>query len=184
MSKKVTNPIATFTEQQCQEWLHARVREEYGCWIWVRHVDSDGMPRGSVDGQGGRAVRRWVYACHHKTNPIGRRVIGTTCGESLCLRPDHLVARTKRDACQLASRNGSYRDPAVIARRTESVRALSAFSLDQARELRRRVQKGEKLTAVADEMGLRLRNAQAINAGKSWAESVLPNSVFAWRPAA
>lgn len=174
----------SYTQSQCMDWLHARVREEHGCLIWTHHVDKDGMPRATVDSQYGRAVRRWVYACHHPDIELGKRVVGVTCKEPLCLNPAHLVVRTKRAACQLASANGSYRDPMVIAKRAESLRKASTFSLEKARELRRRVHEGERLPVLAVEMGLGVRHAQAIVSGRYWAESVLPNSVFSWRAAA
>lgn len=66
-----------------------------GCWNWTgpikRCEGRPGTPHVTYKNQFIRA-QRWAWALHHGRDT--HRPIRTACGNSLCVRPDHLVERT------------------------------------------------------------------------------------------
>lgn len=66
-----------------------------GCWPWTACVDPQGRPRFSWHGRSALAVRvswelRWLRPSQF--------VVVQTCGNSLCVRPDHLAEDPSRYA--------------------------------------------------------------------------------------
>lgn len=72
-----------------------------GCWTWTGGLAYAPSQRDRPYGVlcvGGRrwAVRRLVYLLWGLKPALGRRTVGTTCGNSLCVNPAHLVRLDKR----------------------------------------------------------------------------------------
>lgn len=74
------------------EKLWSKVEKSDGCWIWTGGLGQYGQPSMQVDYRT-RSVRRLVWELTHGAQPDPKLVMSTTCGESKCVRPDHLVAR-------------------------------------------------------------------------------------------
>ena len=78
--------------------LQLTVRQPWpgGCWIWtgarMYPPGHSNRPYGYLWISGRKlTVRRLVYTLAGNSPPLGNSRIGTRCGNSLCLNPDHLV---------------------------------------------------------------------------------------------
>lgn len=85
--------------------LLARTVEEGECLLWNGGL-SDGRPLICI---GGRRewVRRLVYLAAHGEIPKQLQ-IGVKCSNPLCLHPDHLVARTRKQAMRGVKHNAGH----------------------------------------------------------------------------
>jgi len=82
-----------------QEKLQTQIRQasihdpESGCWIWNRQISNSGYGRMAVPGKGGtltESAHRISYLAF--VGPLKRDdIVQHTCGNRLCVNPDHLV---------------------------------------------------------------------------------------------
>lgn len=66
------------------------------CWLWTGPKSEKGQPHGHVNGRTGSIRRALWIAITGETLPKTTWV-GVTCGEQLCLNPDHLRLRVTLD---------------------------------------------------------------------------------------
>lgn len=75
-------------EQIEQRFLSRINRRRNGCWIWTGLCDKNGFPL-LHDGITNVLAHRWAYA--HWRGPLARsRRTTRTCGNRLCVNPDHV----------------------------------------------------------------------------------------------
>jgi hypothetical protein len=183
-----TNPrLGLVSRAILEQWLSQRVRVDGDCWIWRMAVCKSNQPRAALNGKTSLSVRRYAWQCCH---PKGvnqadgyARVTLTTCGEPLCVRPDHVVLRSKSDAQKLHhKRHGTYATPAMVAKRAKTLRAnrIGARIADQVRANRAA---GMTYRQLAEKHSVALGTIQRILSPKV-ADAANGSSVFAWRPAA
>ena len=186
--KENTNPRLGYVSREVLEaWLLERVSMDGECWLWRFAVCNAKQPRASLNGRSSLAVRRYVWQCCH---PRGMnqadgyaRVTVTTCGEPLCVNPDHVVLRAKSDAQKLHhARHGTYATPAMIAKRTKTLRAnrIGARIADQVLADRA---SGMTYRQLTEKHSVAIGTIKRILSPKV-ADAANGSSVFAWRPAA
>lgn len=82
--------------------------EEVGeCWIWTQAVGTHGYPILKPKGCGCKLVRRLsAELAGHDLKP--RQPVATTCGEKLCVNPDHMQPSDIKTIAQAASARGAF----------------------------------------------------------------------------
>lgn len=79
--------------------LERDVEKTLTCWNWMGFADQKGFMRTRVGGK--YCSPRYLFYAHFKgALPEGRRaVIAPTCGNRLCVNPDHLELRVRQTHC-------------------------------------------------------------------------------------
>lgn len=173
--------LTAFIEQRCV------LDPETGCLNWKLSVPGDGTLRATVCGINGLSVRRMVWQLIHPRLDLGTRRPYATCGNPLCLNPEHLKARTVKQAHKAAAERGSYSCPIAHAKRAAAARERRS---QDHKERRQRIYdlraEGRTLVEISQEVGLHWRCVGKVLRGEKWsnASPAANSSVFAWRPAA
>lgn len=94
------------TELQIRQWLLENVRVQDECRIWAGAVDSWGQPVVMWDGKKYKARRLLGEMFGLLTNP--EYLSWTSCGDRLCLAPDHQRFGTRQQMCLAMKRRGVY----------------------------------------------------------------------------
>ncbi len=71
------------------------VRSEDGCWGWLGSLKPDGYPRFKMDGKMVLA-RQIMWSLTQGSDPGDARIV-STCGNRVCVRPDHLTLSSNAD---------------------------------------------------------------------------------------
>lgn len=153
-----------------REWLQERSTEHPGphgrgtCWAWDRYSTEAGQPQCCIAGDEGEKrktlmVRRLAWKLHNRREPNPKRWVGACrgCCEG-CVRPEHMVARTRG-----AAMTGNTRSLQFKASMVSTKRARSKVSQDAIRSARA---EGGTVDEVAARLGVTRSYAWAIMAGK------------------
>jgi hypothetical protein len=70
-------------------------KSESGCWEWTGPRDSDDYGRASYKGRRHQA-HKLSYLIHRGEIDVGK-IVARTCGNRLCVNPNHLVLRTSKE---------------------------------------------------------------------------------------
>lgn len=134
-------------------WIEQDCGYKTPCWVWQRSKNDRGY--GTMMDPRTRRVRgahRIIWEQHNGPTPEGLRDLDHLCRNPSCVNPAHLEAVTQ----------------------TENIRrALSALSMDDAREIRRRTRTRRRgqLTELAHQYGVSLWVVSDIVRGKSYKEA-------------
>ncbi|WP_418122271.1 hypothetical protein [Variovorax sp. 160MFSha2.1] len=144
--------------------LHHRCREDGDCLIWTGRRSAGGVPR-----LGDASLRRLVYI--DAKGPIQDRFMVTyTCGNSLCINPEHLKATTKS-----AVLKRTYETTDLALRRsitsTREARKKAKLSLEAAREIRA---SNETIKELGARYGVHPTLISFVRRGEAWKEPVTP----------
>lgn len=126
---------------------------ERGCMIWRNGKTAAGYAATSCNGTSFLA-RTLIGRVHLPPPPPGTRLF-TSCGNKLCIAPEHLRWATQSEICQLRS------DLSPRSRR-------NIVTAEQVIEMRRRRTDGESARSLAVEYGLAVQTVYAICAGRIW----------------
>lgn len=88
--------------QTTSDYIRLRCVEDGGCWIWQLACSSNGTPKVTMGAKPDRkqwAVRR--YVAHTMGKNIAGKLVTNTCGNPLCVCPDHLLIVTKKQMADL-----------------------------------------------------------------------------------
>lgn len=87
--------------------LKDRSDEVGECWIWKQGVTRNGYPQMKVKGCGCMLVRRVAAEIAGKP-PAPRQPVDTTCGEKLCVLPEHMRPTTPTAVGRRAAMRGAF----------------------------------------------------------------------------
>lgn len=161
-------------------WLRARTEHEGECWLWQPAVAGNGLPSASIQGSNSVNVRRWVFGCCCSSLVSGQEVV-PTCGNRLCLNPEHLkqVTRTQRFA-QAKGRGAFTRKPQHIAAITAARRASAKYTPEQIEHVRRLASEDLSVAEIARRAGVGYDTAWTVCRGRAWKAGANGASVFSW----
>lgn len=90
-----------------EKFLRDRSYEFGDCWIWTQGTNGAGYPQVKVPGGTAQLVRRLAAAVGGKPPAKGQPVT-TTCGEKLCVNPEHMKPSTKKAIGKAAAARGAF----------------------------------------------------------------------------
>jgi hypothetical protein len=156
------------------EWIHARCREDGDCMLWDGSQDDGGRPRVAIrDGGKPRTFmpRRIVWEAAKGPIKRGLRVT-VTCGNPLCLNPEHLELITRGEVI----RRTAQKPDTAVRRHLAGLkrRELSDRNMELIRYIRHSPKTGAELSR---ETGIPPTTISAIRLHKRWRE--LTNNPFA-----
>lgn len=110
------------------ERIRAKCIDDAGCWLWQGTTSASGMPRMCYEGKPDQIVRRLIER-HRTGQPIPPGVVvSPTCGNPMCVNPDHLKARTIAEARAAAAERGAYLNRARMRKSALTKRARSRIT--------------------------------------------------------
>lgn len=127
----------------------AVLKNDRGCWIWIRSVGSHGYGQVWKDGSL-RLAHRVSYEVHRGPIPEGM-VVMHTCDVPRCINPDHLMLGTAAD-------NAADRD-------AKGRSGLAKLDEETVRTIRRST---GTTTSIAQRYGIASSTCRAIRDGVSW----------------
>lgn len=143
------------------EQIRQNCTECADCWLWQGGCNNNGHPK-----YRNKSLRRSVYIAA-KGEVKGGRVISTTCGETRCVNPDHLVAKTKGSVISKVYATTDLRLRRAIAS-TRVARAKAKLSLEAAREIRAST---ETIYQAAERYGVHPSMVSHIRLGRAWKDA-------------
>lgn len=105
----------------------ARTKPEGECLIWTNKTDKGQSPRLYVEGQR-LYVRPLLWELVKEFKPPSDRRVTTTCGNRLCVNPDHLRLASPKFICQREGKAGTYSSPAKSRKIALKLREKSALT--------------------------------------------------------
>lgn len=157
-------------------YIRARsiVDEDSGCWIWRLCMNcrgGAGVPVASIPGTRRNVTVRKLAAMAAGKTP--QEAVRTSCGERLCVAPEHMVPTTRAALGAWMVKLGLIqRGPTRQAKRIAAARAKPHvhMTLEKARAIRARYDEIGNAKAVALEFGVKHDHAHKIIRGKLWRE--------------
>ena len=152
----------------------------YGqCLLWDQSVNSAGYPQATLDGIGGRMVRRYVYSLMGKELQKNL-IVSPSCGQKLCVSPDCLEGTRFSAVLKRSYKDGARSTAAEYCARLEraKVSGMAKLTPDQVADIRSRAHEGS--TALASEFAVAGSTIRDILRGKSWRTTSPQASVFTW----
>ena len=145
--------------------------EECGeCLLWMGALSDQGHPIYKPYGKPCTTVRRGMFELNGG-KLVRRKPIDTTCGEKLCINPDHLFQSTIRNVAKRAAKRGAFSGLAKGAKIAEKRRGTMKLTIEQAREIRLSIESGPVL---ALRYGVNKSLINGIKAGRAWKEYSTP----------
>lgn len=146
--------------------------EEGECWLWQGYTTAGRVPYGYLHGKR-TAVRRIVLLLRDGRALGPQQVASTTCGDPLCVRPDHIRVTTRSKQLARAWRDGTINNTLRVLRITATQRkgAKAKLSQETARAIRASSVPG---TQLAPQLGVSVHLVNRVRAGKSWRELTGP----------
>ena len=137
-----------------------------GCWIWGGATNQIGYPI-IKNGKRGCLLARREAARLAGMVLQGKEPVTTTCGNRLCLNPEHLQKSTTQAIAKAAALRGAYSTKAraqAIAERRRA-RPVAKLTMEQAREIRASADSGPVL---AERYGVNRSLINGIKRGEAW----------------
>lgn len=155
-----------------QDYIHARCIEDGDCWIWQGGRAGNGTPTMHPPG-GGKQVGARRYLAAGMGRAIEGRVVTTTCGNKMCLAPEHvLVVTYSRQGKLNHARSGYASNIARCKKISDSKRALySKITPEQASAIRSSTETNKVL---GQRYGIAAATAQRIRVGGAWKDYTSP----------
>lgn len=92
-SGRFSNGSLTVPKLTLRERFDTKWEADDGCHIWTAELSAGGYGRISVNSRP-ELAHRVAYELHHGAIPHGQ-VVRQTCGNPLCVHPEHVVAETR-----------------------------------------------------------------------------------------
>ena len=110
------------------ESIMARTVEVGDCMEWQGHIRQDNVPYITVNRQY-MAVRRLILQLIGKPAKRGN-FVGTTCGNHLCVNPEHIIERSMSHHMRRASKLVDHNSPVRIAKLQKHAAVRGILSKD------------------------------------------------------
>jgi len=137
-------------------WRRVQKSDE-GCWVWIGSGTKNGygtIARGSHPNMP-VLVHRVSWQIHFGDIPEGLQVLHR-CDHRRCVRPDHLFLGTNADnQADMDAKNRRVFPPKIL-------------TIEQVRQIRRRVASGDRQIDIALDFGISKGTVSDIKCGKSW----------------
>jgi hypothetical protein len=144
------------------ELIEAKSIDDGGCWIWDQGT-AHGNAYMSVNGKS-VAVRRWIM--QNKGIDIRGKLVTSTCMNSLCVNPEHLIVVTRAKLQKMWADHLQYAsNPVRCAKLAAHARARVGASPEEVLKART---DPRSIRVVAAELGRSYDFVQAVRAGESW----------------
>lgn len=149
------------------ESLQARTVEEGDCWLWQGYVQN-GTPQ-VIHYPGGKkkmySVRRLLRELQAgKAMPDGH--YGNTCGNPLCVSPDHTLWKTTKNHMRDMGRRRTHSPMDSLKKRQVRIdRGLTKLDMDKAQAIRVSTEPSKVLAA---EYGVHESMIKRIRSGRVW----------------
>jgi len=141
------------------------IEEECGCWRWIGATQNCKTPMMNWQGKVS-SVRRFVLA-ERGTNLNGY-LAGVSCGNPLCVRPDHIV-RTTRSRVSIKAAEGM--DAASRMKRQMNIARAARERGKLNMEIASAIRADDRpQRAIARDHGVAQHTIQSIKAGLLWRE--------------
>lgn len=151
-----------------QQDLLKRTKEDSDCLIWTGSLIHGNAPVFSLDG-------KKIYVKRQLMALAGKKIDGlcviSTCGNQLCVNPEHLKLVKRKDVLKATVDRGVLHTPVIRAKITQTKRAASKLSQDGVRELRAST---EHVPTVANRLGITEAYAYMIRRGRFRKEIASP----------
>lgn len=161
-----STPRKTFTPDETEAYVRLRSVECGDCLRWNSSTSSNGgLPVMYFNGKSNQFVRRVLWTALHGELPAGH-VVTTSCGDKLCVAPDHLEATTKKVSARRAGKRGAYSNPAKIRKGVQTKLEKSWIN----DEVVAQVRTARTSKEAAEVTGVSLSYAKAIRSGlyRTW----------------
>lgn len=160
--------------------VHDRCIEEGDCLLWQGTTTSNRYPAATVNAKR-VLLSRWVLKQAGRT--FGANQVATaTCGNRLCLNPEHLEIITRATSVRRSYVNRRHDYPSRL--RSAISNGTAKLDWDKVRAIRALPEEQRKPDEIAVRYGISRRAVQDVIKGDSWRELVAGASVFSWRPGA
>lgn len=137
----------TDERQKRIDYLLSICVEEGDCLIWRGHVSEDKLPIVS-EKRVKKSARRKLYEAIKGVELTRRQLVRTTCGDHLCMNPEHLKVMDVAKVRKEDAKRGSYSTPTMNAARVRTSRARGKLTIEQVREIRASTLTLVKLAAI------------------------------------
>lgn len=163
--------------------LRNRTVEVGDCYIWQQGVTGGGAP---VMWDGSRVIyaRRMAYSLHTGMTmaKLDGLYVWQTCGNMRCISPHCWGMGTRGDMTKAMAALGRLKiGPQRAAKIAIKARIHSGRfpgGMEQVRQIRDRIGRGERARDIAKEFGVHPTTISKIVAGVTWREQVAGSSVF------
>lgn len=185
MTKKAPTTLGLVERSVLIDWLQPRVSIEGDCWIWRLSTCRNNQPRATLNGKSSTSVRKYIWQCCHPDSPPPKgKVTQPSCGEPLCVAPDHIVMRSKSVAQKIHAKRGVYSKPGPLAKRTATLRAGGKIERIK-HQVRQDREAGMYLHDLAKKYEVTLTTIyRCLDTRRDMPVVAANSSVFAWMPAA
>jgi hypothetical protein len=139
------------------------------CWIWDQGVNGAGYPMGTINGQGGAMVRRFVIEVTGQAPKTARKWrAACACDNKRCVSPVCLFPST-HSAIQKRVYAEGVRIPA-LEREARSRAAVASFGkLTEEQVIEIRTSSGVTDAELGQRFGVARNTVRAARAGETWA---------------
>ena len=143
-------------------WSKAKVGSDAECWPWQAGKCRDGYGKFGVHGWTLRAHRiAWEM---FNGEPLGERFACHTCDNPACVNPNHIYAGDMRTNVADAVERGRLR----AANQAGESNPRAKLTMDDVREIRRRIDAGETNIAIARDFPVTHSMVSRIRRSRSW----------------
>jgi hypothetical protein len=146
------------------EQIRNHIVEDGDCWNWTGALQTCGsVPTMRYQGKVG-AVRRFVL--EDRGVNLTKRLATYTCGNPLCVNPDHIAPATRRKVQQRTADDKGHQTGLLFRKKlSDSARSRAKLNPDLARQIR---EADGTQDAIAARFGISQSVVSAIKRGKIW----------------
>lgn len=141
--------------QAVLEHILAKCTECGDCMRWTGYVHpGDRRPMITMAQKHGINARRVVWECH-RGQPMRRGYFPRLkCGDTLCLNPEHIVAKTRSEMMREPQVVARINEPVLAARRIKARQARAKLGPDDLALIKARKAAGENRRVIAADFGI------------------------------
>lgn len=149
------------------ESIHQRCVEDGDCWEWQSCTTATGHPTVRHDGKTVLVRRIVISLSGRQIGPKDKAV--TTCENTKCVNPDHVVTRTHRQVMKRQGELGKLSDPTRIAKIAATKRAghQAKLTMEDARAIRSSSDTHKK---IAEQYSIHPSKVASIRQHRCWRE--------------